>query len=201
MSKNAKEKLAGFCSAPWTDAIAYADGALKVCDRCVLSFGNWQKDGLTQVWRGEPLQEFRAEIAAGRYPHEDCKSCHNNGTQRTAASSLRSAYFVHQTHIRKVFGIIPAIEALPRAFFQERRNEESDLLLQAFFVALEELAKRPPEKFPEKASQRSETERAITKLKVIGEALEDFLRGELIPRRVATFRPVSYTHLTLPTKA
>jgi radical SAM protein with 4Fe4S-binding SPASM domain len=184
MKDSSVKDLGGFCSAPWTDAIAYANGELKACDRCVLSFGNWQKEGLEKLWRGEKLQSFRAEIAQGRYPHEDCRSCHNNGTQRTAASSLRSAYFVHQTVIRKHFGMLPAIEELPKAFFQQKRSSETDALLSGFFQELERLRAD----LPLELRGDSELERALKKLCVIGESLEDYLNASLIPRRVATFR-------------
>lgn len=180
------EKLAGFCSAPWTDCITYADGELKACDRNVASFGNWQKDGLKKTWNSEKFQHFRREIAEGRYPDQDCASCHNNGTQRTSLSSMGGAFHMHAEYLKKFLGLplIPEIEQFGPTMFLRSRTEASDAAFPPFYAFLNQLQEKYPEAF---ASDR-EFHNAVVKLRVIAETQEDYLAGEVQPRRVATFR-------------
>lgn len=184
MSQKGDEKLIGFCSAPWTDCITYADGALKACDRNVASFGNWQELGLKNAWESPAFQEFREHMRNGRYPDQDCASCHNNGTQRTALSSLVGAFSVHYEFLRKHFGReFPELSAIVPLLALKKRNADSDRILPLYFAALEKRKAEGGE-----ASTNPEFRNAIVKLQVVGEALEDYLKGELKPRRVATFR-------------
>ena len=180
-----KKELIGFCSAPWTDCITYADGELKACDRNVASFGNWQQDGLKRTWHSEKFQEFRQAMAEGRYPDKDCASCHNNGTQRTAVSSLLGAFAVHQDFLESFLGRKhPEIDVVERLMWLKTRNHKSDRHLPIFFEYLNRLQRENPRAFTE----NQDFHLAIVKMRVLGEALEDYLHGVLLPRRVATFR-------------
>lgn len=183
------EKLIGFCSAPWTDCISYADGALKACDRNFASFGNWQENGLKKTWESDAFQEFRRSIREGRYPDQDCASCHNNGTQRTATSSLIGAYAIHYNFLMKFLGRekddhIPELADLYPLLSLNTRSPESDRVFPLFFAFLDRLR----EEHREACESNPELRNAIVKLRVVGESLEDYLNGALKPRRVATFR-------------
>lgn len=184
--KDAQQSRIGFCSAPWTDCITYADGALKACDRNVASFGDWQKLGLKNAWESEAFQEFRKAMREGRYPDQDCASCHNNGTQRTAVSSLIGAYSIHYNYLKEFFGRgdIPALAALHRALELKTRSDYSDRILPPYFAYLGKLQAEHKKEF----ETNHEFHKAVVKLRVVGEALEDYLHGVLKPRRVATFR-------------
>lgn len=185
-STQRNERLVGFCSAPWTDCITYADGELKACDRNVASFGNWQKDGLKKTWNSEKFQSFRAAVREGRYPDQDCASCHNNGTQRTAESSMGGAYHAHNEFLCRFLGVstIEEIEQFRQFFSLKKRNAESDLAFPVFYRYLDQLKADHPGAF----ESNREFHNAVVKLRVLAEALEDYLGGALEPRRVATFR-------------
>jgi MoaA/NifB/PqqE/SkfB family radical SAM enzyme len=186
MSQVENKDLIGFCSAPWTDCITYADGSLKACDRNVASFGNWQELGLKGAWESDAFQKFREDIRSGRYPDKDCASCHNNGTQRTATSSLLGAYAIHYNFLKAFHGgeEMPPLEALHPLLSLKSRNEDSDRALPPYFAFLEQLKHQ----FSSEYEANSDFRNAIVKLVVIGESLEDYLNGALKPRRVATFR-------------
>lgn len=179
-----KKELVGFCSAPWTDCITYADGELKACDRNVASFGNWQENGLKNSWHSEKFQDFRRAIREGRYPDKDCASCHNNGTQRTAVSSLIGAFAVHHDFIQGQLGEVPELTELSDLFSLKSRTEKSDRVISVFYSRLEKIRQENEALF----HSSRDFHLAVVKLRVIAEALEDYLRGELRPRRVATFR-------------
>ncbi|HEY8279095.1 MAG TPA: radical SAM/SPASM domain-containing protein [Bdellovibrionota bacterium] len=177
------KSLIGFCSAPWTDCITYADGALRACDRNDTSFGNWQEGGLYSTWHSDQFQEFRRLMAEGKYPNESCASCHNNGTQRTAHSSLVGAFVVHQEFLNVHFGkSFPELEKMHEILFRKTRDEESDAALASYFGLINALRTSPD------FSTNPQVHQAVVKLQVIGESLEDYLAGELKPRRLATFR-------------
>jgi radical SAM protein with 4Fe4S-binding SPASM domain len=180
------KKLAGFCSAPWTDCITYADGELKACDRNVASFGNWQKDGLKNTWKSEKFQDFRRAVREGRYPDQDCASCHNNGTQRTAESSMGGAFHGHGEFLKSFLGVpyVEEIEKFRRLLALRSGNSEAKAVFPGFYHYLNSLK----EKFPQDFAENRDFHNAIVKLGVIAESLEDYLDGALEPRRVATFR-------------
>lgn len=186
MPTETNKDLVGFCSAPWTDCITYSDGALKACDRNVRSFGDWQKLGLKNAWESLEFQNFRQAIREGRYPDQDCASCHNNGTQRTALSSLVGAYSIHYNYLKKFLAQedIPELGSLYRLLYRKKADSESASLIPVYLAKLESLRFE----YPEAYAQDSDFHNALVKLKVVGEALEDYLAGELKPRRVATFR-------------
>jgi len=183
------QELVGFCSAPWTDCISYSDGALKTCDRNIASFGNWQESGLKNTWESPAFQEFRRAIREGRYPDQDCASCHNNGTQRTASSSLIGAYALHYNFLRSFLGCgedghIPELASLHALLSTRHATEESDRALSLYFAHLDRLRAENSEAY----NVNPHFHNALVKLRVLGEALEDYLHGALKPRRVATFR-------------
>ena len=184
MSEPSK-KLAGFCSAPWTDLIAYSDGNLRVCDRNVASFGNWQQNGLANTWNSEALQKFRKDVAAGTYPDSDCASCHNNGTQRTPISSLGCAYPIHYNSILKHLGPEAAkpFETQGKLFELKTINPEADEHIQFTLRKLAELERGVSGK-----EICKELADAFVKIRVIMECLEDYLKGAPQARRVAPFR-------------
>lgn len=186
MSYQPDKNLVGFCSAPWTDCITYADGELKACDRNPVSFGNWQQNGLKNTWHSEKFQNFRRDVREGRYPDKDCASCHNNGTQRTLRSSLIGAYYMHSQFLWHHFGVpeIPEIAHLYFLLDQRARDERSDEILRQYFAGLDRLVAENPAAY----TNNPEFHTALVKLRVIGETVEDYLRGDLTPRRVATFR-------------
>lgn len=183
---DAQKSRIGFCSAPWTDCITYADGSLKACDRNIAGFGNWQVSGLKRTWESDSFQEFRRAISEGRYPNQDCASCHNNGTQRTALSSLVGAYHLHYQYLAKHLGqeTLPELALLYPLLLQKERSEETDASLARFFAELDRL--RQSEARAYETAPRFH--QALVKLRVIAESLEDYLGGVLRPRRVATFR-------------
>ncbi|MGZ3695399.1 MAG: radical SAM protein [Bdellovibrionota bacterium] len=185
-STQPNEKLIGFCSAPWTDCITYADGELKACDRNVASFGNWQKDGLKTTWNSDKFKEFRRAMAEGRYPDQDCASCHNNGTQRTAESSMGGAFHTHVEYLQKFLGMpwIKPAEEFRELLKDKKSSKKSQEAIPAFYEFLQSLKAAHAKAFAED----KEFHLAIVKLNVIAEALEDYLHGSLQPRRVATFR-------------
>lgn len=182
-----KDSLVGFCSAPWTDCISYADGALKACDRNPTSFGNWQTDGLKKTWESEKFQEFRKAVAEGRYPDTDCASCHNNGTQRTAESSLAGAVMHHREVLGKFVGE-KHIPILDRFFdvlpLWKKRTRETDEFIDSVTAYLDQVERDHAQSLAENTEFRL----AVTKFRVITETFFDYLAGELKPRRVATFR-------------
>jgi MoaA/NifB/PqqE/SkfB family radical SAM enzyme len=184
-----REELIGFCSAPWTDCITYADGALRACDRNDASFGNWQKGGLKRTWESDAFQEFRRAIREGRYPDRNCASCHNNGTQRTARSSLIGAYQIHYSVVRDFLGLAPEhhvgeISDLYRLLDLKKHSEFSAEKLRVYFRYLERFS----EMHAGALARDEKLRKSVEKLRVIGESLEDYLGGVLRPRRVATFR-------------
>lgn len=172
---------AGFCSAPWTDCIAYADGSLKACDRNPTSFGDWRREGLEAVWGGEPLGNFRRAIASGSYPDRHCESCHNNGTQRTAFSSLVGAYMEHREKVfARVGHEVREIKDFHELLFLRTGDESSERDIREYFSRLEILAAQ--------FSGDQEMEMSFAKLRVLGTALRDYLAGAAQPSIVGTFR-------------
>ncbi len=180
------ESLVGFCSAPWTDCITYADGSLKACDRNDKSFGNWQKDGLKNTWNSKEFQEFRLAMAEGRYPDSSCASCHNNGTQRMGHSSLGNAFTVHYEYLLQALGQkgIPDLANFYGILEQRKATDQTDFVIAKFFKWLEEARIKHHKKCAEDPAFLN----ALLKLQVAGETHWDFLHGVLKPRRVAPFR-------------
>lgn len=180
------ENLVGFCSAAWTDLIAYSDGSLRVCDRNIADFGNWQKEGLAATWNSNSLKKFRKDTAEGRYPNEDCASCHNNGTQRTLVSSLACAYEEHylaiERHLGKAFAAQNFLKT-KEIFTLKKYTLVSDAIIAETVKNLGLLESRL-------AGQElcKELRDALVKIRVILECAEDYLHGTIYARRVAPFR-------------
>lgn len=72
-----------FCVAPWLESVLYNDGTFRICSRNHRSFGNWKQDSLSKLWNSNELKEFRKEIAAGKFPDQDCKACYDAGSSQT----------------------------------------------------------------------------------------------------------------------
>lgn len=178
------EDLRRFCSAPWTDCIAYADGSLRPCDRNNISFGNWQKDGLEQVWNNQALQDFREQVAEGTFPNQDCESCYRTGTYRWAQRSLGSGYGVHIQRLRAFYGLnLTALSDIKPYFYKRISDRGFEIVLKNYYNCLDQLP----------ATDVKEIKDSLTKMRVIGDCLRDFLQGNKVATRVAPFRQIQIT--------
>lgn len=174
----------GFCSAPFTDLIAYADGELRPCDRNNYSFGNWQKNGLKRTWNSEAARAFRRKVAAGEFPNSDCESCFNTRTHRLAHRCLGSAFKVHYQTVAYHTGTnYPEIANLYNHMYEHDVGSDFSTNLQAALSIIAGLA----------GSDNEKVRTSAAKLRVIAESLADYLYGNEVVRRVAPFRQVQLT--------
>lgn len=77
-----------FCAAPWLESVLYNDGSYRICSRNNRVFGDWREKPLAETWNGEGLREFRKQVAAGEYPDNDCRGCHQAGTYQSLGRIL-----------------------------------------------------------------------------------------------------------------
>ena len=79
---------------------------------------------------------------------------------------------------------IPELAALHPLLLLKTTSPQSEKALELYFSCLNKLQK----KALSEGEPHHELHLAINKLRVLGEALEDYLKGELLPRRLGTFR-------------
>jgi MoaA/NifB/PqqE/SkfB family radical SAM enzyme len=176
------ENMKGFCAAPWTEGVAYADGYLRTCCRNSTPFGNWKTDGLQNVWRSEAFQQFRGAIARGEFPDDACANCYRNGTARPLYSAIGAPFENYRQLVSEYLGgRVPEIDRIQELFGERAPNVQMAGILQAYFSTLVRLNHDgcpPPIKV------------AFSKLTAIGEIVRAFLDGSLVPPVVAPYRQV-----------
>ena len=76
----------GFCQYPFTQFIVTADGRVgQCCNDFTIDepMGDVSRQGVMEVWQGEPFQELRRELLAGRREnHRLCDECDYFGVKR-----------------------------------------------------------------------------------------------------------------------
>lgn len=88
MKRGAAAPPAGFCAAPWLEAVVRISGDVLPCCRAGVVFGNVDCASLADVWSGRIAQEFRSRIGAGEFPSPECERCYRDGTQTTLRKDL-----------------------------------------------------------------------------------------------------------------
>ncbi len=168
-----------FCAAPWTEAVLSQSGQVRVCCRNSMNMGNWVADGLETVWQGKEFVAFRRNVVCGNISNE-CQACIDNGTVRTLYNDLNNSY---QDLVQQLYDKTRLIPPDLRRVFSSRHLDESCKKI------IDEFAARCREIYAEFNDE--EVRKIIAKLLTIKDIAEDFLHGNLQPRRVGPLRQVN----------
>jgi len=88
MQRSAGAPPAGFCAAPWIEAVVRISGDVLPCCRAGVVFGNVESATLAEIWRGRIARDFRSRIGAGQFPSPECERCYADGTHTTLRKDL-----------------------------------------------------------------------------------------------------------------
>jgi radical SAM protein with 4Fe4S-binding SPASM domain len=81
---------AGFCAAPWVEAVVRIDGSVLPCCRNEYIYGSIQDASLQSIWQSREARSFRESIARGAFPNTACEHCYHKGKATTLASAFES---------------------------------------------------------------------------------------------------------------
>lgn len=193
------------CAAPWMEGVFLPTGDFNICCRNLTSFGDWKKQDLKDIWNGEKLQAFRAQMVRGEYPDQTCRKCYEIGAQRTLYQGLSAQFQVLIESVRGYLGKDPlSILVLLPLMTHPVPGEKADSVLSAFFSEIDSLLlekKSTPyfslqdtadtyEKSPGLLSIPYLYEVSLTKLRKIAEIIKSFLSAERAPAVITPFRLV-----------
>lgn len=176
--------LAGFCVAPWAEAVLYHDGLLRPC--CISSkvLGNWQEEGLAAVWSGDRYRELRRRIADGRFPDRDCRICYENRTFRTLAGELLDPFNRYLGELERCLGELPGETGRLREVMDRRRiDPESRQRIAEFFSAVGEMRRDP-------RCRAGDVAVILDKIGTVATIAASYLEGDPAPPVVAAYRQV-----------
>ena len=178
-------ELRGFCAAPWVEAVLYQKGDLLTCCRNGTVFGNWQKEGVENVWKSESFQNFRKSIINGKFPDESCKKCYYNGTARSLHNELSGPFHMYKEQVAKLLNKeISELSEIEKLFRLRQGTKEAEDILRRYFFTLDQLESHS-------STYLSHIRLAVYKLRIIGRITRSFLKQDPIPKVVAPFRQVN----------
>jgi len=88
--RQALDASAGFCAAPWTEAVIRIDGNVLPCCRNHYVYGSIERATLPEIWVSPAARSFRASVARGAFPNDACTQCYRKGKATTLASAFDS---------------------------------------------------------------------------------------------------------------
>lgn len=158
------------------------NGNFAPCCKNNYSFGNWVVSGVAASWHSPQARAMREEIAAGRFPNDQCRVCWSNGT----ATSLRKMLNMPLQGMARVVKLhndhgIGRLGALRDLFDKTELDTDAAAILKHYFEVLGQ-HRAVQDRFP------AEFAVAVQKLSAIGEIARDFLSAEPEPKNVAPLR-------------
>ena len=183
-AQSAPEK---FCASPWVEGVLRtANADTKICCKNPTSLGSWAGGRIASSWLSPVANRMREEIAAGRYPDNFCRTCHQNNTSMKLSQLLNKPLHEYiRLFSRKGGADLPVIQNL-KALFDKTAMDDGAARVLSEFHALRQ-------RHLQLARENGWEEHALAceKLGVIAEITEDFLNGEPKPRHVAPFRQIT----------
>lgn len=172
-----------FCASPWIELVLGIEGVSRPCCRSGSNLGDWRQSGIAEIWRGNPVKEMRQNILDGKFPDAACKFCFENNTHSNLKKLLAKPLQNFCTQLRSInsHGMM-RLSNLQSLFGKIEIDLEATDVLTTYFAVLEKhdiVAKREKNYGHEILSW---------KLRVLGEIVEDFLKGSIFPRHVGPVR-------------
>lgn len=184
----AADTPAGFCAAPWNEAVIRIDGNVLPCCRNHYVYGSVEHASLPEIWVSPAARSFRASIARGAFPNDACAQCYHKGKATTLASAFDS--LLGQLWERYARACDAAgtpldgemCERMAEFHAHVRSNARGRAALRACRRALERT------RLLETSLAVAEARVAVHKIGVIARACLDFHSGSPEPAIVATTR-------------
>lgn len=178
-------------------------GDFKACCKNPTDMGSWRNDGVAKVWASEKYRSFRKAIAAGEYPDVFCETCCLNGTAQSLRQLIQKPLRDYETSLRNHLGVriysvarlreiflrgrlrigIRSIDRLRNILEKRSEDDETRLVLADYRKFLDQC-----DKLVELLRSPSDLGIYISKLRAIGDVIEDFIRGNVVPAVVAPLR-------------
>ena len=179
---------AGFCAAPWVEAVVRIDGQVLPCCRNDYIFGSIRDDSLEAVWQSAATRSFRKSIARGDFPNAACEHCYHKGKQTTLASAFESLLgqlwqrYASES-ARAGAALDPALCALMSRFHAQIASNSMTLRARLTCRQMRHHAARAARR-----TRAVEARAALVKIGIIAQACLDYLARAAEPRVVATLR-------------
>jgi radical SAM protein with 4Fe4S-binding SPASM domain len=179
---------AGFCAAPWVEAVIRIDGHVLPCCRNEYRYGSIQDAPLASIWHSAETRAFRASIAGGVFPNPACEHCYRKGKATTLSAAFESLlgqlwerYAAECTAGRTAPD--PLLCRLVSTFHAEIAANAQTLRTRRICQQLRKHAARVA-----RPHRRPRARVALAKIGVIAQACLDYLTRTPEPRVVATIR-------------
>ena len=197
-------KLKNFCIAPWIEGVLRNNGDLKPCCRNTSIMGDWQREGLKNVWNSDAYKFFRDQIHRGIFPNKQCKECYYDGSIK----SITKFQWVYYEYRERLYNILIKKKKLTNNDDDDDDDQlnffKADYLLDFFQSDIRVVSNKSQENFSNyfsdikklietitgETKDENEAKLLLEKLLLIGRSLEDYIVGNLMPYVVAPSRQI-----------
>lgn len=178
--------MRNFCAAPWVEGVIYMNGNLQTCSRNSTVFGSLKEQSLEEAWRSETFQNFRKRIAKGEFPDEQCRNCYGNGTARSLIAEFDRVLYINSVIVSDHLNN-SSVSRLRRLLSRRTASNGDDKFFKKYLSEIECLLNKSNKS--KKIDVR--VKNALKKLRIIGIAVRDYLKGAELPEIVAPYRQVN----------
>jgi len=162
------------------------DGSIQTCARNGTAFGCLKEQSLEESWRSKTFQNFRKKVASGEFPDEQCRNCYGNGTARSLIAEFNRVLYINSVIVSK--HLDNSFVSRLRCLLSRRTGSKAD---EKFFKKYLSEVEHLLNKSNKSKKIDIRIKNALNKLRVIGIAVRDYLKGAELPEIVAPYRQVN----------
>jgi MoaA/NifB/PqqE/SkfB family radical SAM enzyme len=186
-----RDARAGFCAAPWVEAVLRVDGNVLPCCHNDHRYGSLGAGSLRETWHSPAARDFRKRIAHGEYPIWLCAECHRKGKSTTLEGTFNSLVAQHwSVYEASCTGrgsrpdpqLCRLVQRFNEDLRRDRRTWRARLTCRRLMARLRRVIED---------AASVDARRSLAKLRTIARACLDFMMLAEAPAAVATRRQVN----------